>query len=104
MDGVFYWLCYDFSIEVCAIDVLNTVEGSFKRRALPVSVGSESRPNICLLNDSLALVVPMYDNQLEETQFDVWLMKDYRVQECWTKKYTIGPHLRKSASIWVSAK
>ncbi|XP_058184833.1 F-box protein At5g49610-like [Rhododendron vialii] len=93
MDGVFYWLCYDFSIEVCAIDVLNTVEGSFKQRALPVSIGSASRPNICLLNDSLVLVVPMYDNQLEETQFDVWLMKEYRVQECWTKKYTIGPIL-----------
>ncbi|KAI8534171.1 hypothetical protein RHMOL_Rhmol10G0068400 [Rhododendron molle] len=59
MNGVFYWLCYDFSIEVHAIDVLNTVEGSFERRALPVSVGSESRANLCLLNDSLALVVPI---------------------------------------------
>lgn len=92
LDGFFYWLSYDCSASACVIDTLNMVEGLFLRRSLPVGVGSDSHTNLCLLNDSLALVAPKYDGKLGETCFDVWLMDEYRV-ECWTKKCTIGPLL-----------
>ncbi|KAG5527806.1 hypothetical protein RHGRI_028670 [Rhododendron griersonianum] len=94
LDGVFYWLSSNVYPHGSSIDALNTVEGSFERKSLPVGVGSHSWTNLCLLNDSLALalVAPLYDNWLD-TQFDVWLMDEYGVQECWTKKYTIGPIL-----------
>ncbi|KAI8534280.1 hypothetical protein RHMOL_Rhmol10G0078100 [Rhododendron molle] len=90
-DGVFYWLSSNVYPHGSTIDALNTVEGSFERRPLPVNIGSDSQANLCLLNDSLALVVSLYDSRLGETQFDVWLMDEFRVQECWTKKCSIGP-------------
>ncbi|KAG5527801.1 hypothetical protein RHGRI_028670 [Rhododendron griersonianum] len=92
LDGVFYWLSSNVYPHGSSIDALNTVEGSFERKSLPVGVGSHSWTNLCLLNDSLALVVPLYERQ-GKTQFDVWLMDEYGVPECWTKKYTIGPIL-----------
>ncbi|KAG5527800.1 hypothetical protein RHGRI_028670 [Rhododendron griersonianum] len=93
LDGVFYWLSSNaYPYGHTKIDAVNTVEGWFERRSLPASVCSHLQTNLCLLNDSLALVAPLYDNWLD-TQFDVWLMDEYGVQECWTKKYTIGPIL-----------
>ncbi|KAG5527803.1 hypothetical protein RHGRI_028670 [Rhododendron griersonianum] len=86
-DGVFYWLT-SFVHPRDQIDALNTVEGSFKQRPLPVDIGFDSRTNLCLLNDSVALIVSLYGSRLGETQFD-----EYGVPECWTKKYTIGPIL-----------
>ncbi|XP_058185573.1 F-box protein At5g49610-like [Rhododendron vialii] len=96
LDGVFYWLSFYSSGSplygrVHDIDVLNTVEGSFKRRSLPADIGYGCRTRICVLNDSLALVVPEYDYKRGETQFDVWLVDEYEVEECWTKTYSIGP-------------
>ncbi|XP_058223457.1 putative F-box/kelch-repeat protein At3g17570 [Rhododendron vialii] len=91
LDGVFYWLSCVSSTCVCAIDALNTVEGSFERRSLPVVVSSDEQINLCLLNDSLAFVERKYDNQ--QTRLDVWLMDQLGVEEFWTKKCTIGPLL-----------
>ncbi|KAH7834705.1 hypothetical protein Vadar_018780 [Vaccinium darrowii] len=108
LNGVFYWLnSYDYVTNVRTIDALNTIEGSFERRSLPVGIGSELPNKLCLLKDCLALVGPTsnYDDfdyllgkyrvgekQLK-TQFDVWLMEKCGGRECWTKKYTIGRHL-----------
>lgn len=57
LDGVFYWLSYDFATHVRIFDALNTVEGLFERRSLPVGVGSESRTHLFLLNDSRYLTL-----------------------------------------------
>lgn len=53
-----------------------------------------SLSNLCLLKDSLALVVLSdTDHWRVATFFDVWVMDEYGVKESWTKKYVIGPLL-----------
>ncbi|XP_058213470.1 putative F-box protein At5g15670 isoform X2 [Rhododendron vialii] len=90
LDGVFYWLCDDSStglkIKVKVIGALNTIEESFERISLPVSICNGFY--LCLLYDSLALV-----GSKDCACFDIWLMDKYKVEECWTKKYTFGPLL-----------
>ncbi|KAI8534215.1 hypothetical protein RHMOL_Rhmol10G0071700 [Rhododendron molle] len=93
LDGVFYWLSYssnDFSANVCIINALNMVGELFERISLPAGICHEF-PDLCLLDDSLALVASKDDCHLEVTCFDVWLMDKYGVEEGWTKRYTIGP-------------
>ncbi|XP_058224689.1 putative F-box protein At3g10240 [Rhododendron vialii] len=93
LDGIFYWLSYDSSTRVRAIDALNTVEGSFERISLPAGIRSDGHLHLCLMDDSISVVVPKYDDQRGETLFDVWLMDEYGLKGVWNKKYTIGPLL-----------
>ncbi|KAI8534216.1 hypothetical protein RHMOL_Rhmol10G0071800 [Rhododendron molle] len=92
LDGVFYWSSYssnDYSANVCVINALNMVGELYERISLPAGICDEY-PDLCLLDDSLALVASKDDCDLEDTCFDVWLMDKYGVDERWTKRYTIG--------------
>ncbi|XP_058185572.1 uncharacterized protein LOC131302793 [Rhododendron vialii] len=57
LDGVFYCLSYDFSTSVHLIDVLNTVEGLFEQRSMPAGLSFERWIDLCLLNNSPALIL-----------------------------------------------
>ncbi|KAH7858557.1 hypothetical protein Vadar_025260 [Vaccinium darrowii] len=96
-DGVFYWLAHDHGDDVMHICVFRTFEELFERIPLPGHFRLKSLNNICLLKDSLVLVMSDSFGQRRvdrvDTRFDIWVMDEYGVQESWTKKYTVGPFL-----------
>ncbi|KAH7855535.1 hypothetical protein Vadar_025925 [Vaccinium darrowii] len=94
LDGVFYWLAHQHEADFMHICVFKTFEELFDSIPLPSHFRLKSLNNICLLKDSLVLV--MSDSfggggQRVDTSFDIWVMDEYGVQESWTKKYTVGP-------------
>ncbi|KAI8534202.1 hypothetical protein RHMOL_Rhmol10G0070700 [Rhododendron molle] len=95
-DGVFYWLAHDHGAGFMHICVFRTSEELFESIPLPGTFRLKLLSNLCLLKDSLALVMSdVYGpgSQRVDTCFEIWVMDEYGVQESWTKKYTTGPLL-----------
>ncbi|KAH7845614.1 hypothetical protein Vadar_004070 [Vaccinium darrowii] len=86
LDGVFYWLGFDYSTSVPLIHTFSMFEELFERIPFPDAFCFEFIAYLCILKNSLALVRPGFDGQC----YDIWVKDEYRVKESWTKKYTVG--------------
>ncbi|KAH7847028.1 hypothetical protein Vadar_021033 [Vaccinium darrowii] len=95
LDGVFYWLGFDFSTRVPVIHSFHLFEELFERIPFPDTFMAD----LCVLKNSLALVRQESDRELGETRFDIWVTDEYRVKESWTKKYVVGPFLAHYCSL-----
>lgn len=93
LDGVFYWLAFDFSTCVLVIHTFRMFEELFERLHFPDAFCFRLVAYLCVLKNSLALIQGKVDIQTRQTRFDIWVMDEYRVEESWTKKYTVGPLL-----------
>ncbi|KAH7850539.1 hypothetical protein Vadar_034593 [Vaccinium darrowii] len=93
LDGVFYWLAFDFSTCVLVLHTFRMFEELFERLQFPDAFCFRLLACLCILKNSLALIQQEDDTQTCGALFDIWVMDEYRVEESWTKKYTVGPLL-----------
>ncbi|KAH7849342.1 hypothetical protein Vadar_016556 [Vaccinium darrowii] len=93
LDGVFYWLAFDFSTCVLVLHTFRMFEELFERLHFPDAFCFRLLAYLCILKNSLALIQQEVDIQTCGALFDIWVMDEYRVEESWTKKYTVGPLL-----------
>ncbi|GAU40138.1 hypothetical protein TSUD_163070 [Trifolium subterraneum] len=87
LSGTINWLAMDESIEEVVIVSLDLSMETYKQFLLPVGFDevSSSRPAISVLMDRLCF---SYD--FNKTEFVLWQMKEYGVQESWTQIFKIS--------------
>jgi F-box interacting protein len=87
LSGTINWLAMDESVEQTVIVSLDLLTESYKQFLLPLGFDEVpfSRPVITVLMDRLCF---SYD--FKKTEFILWQMKEYGVQESWTQLFKIS--------------
>nr|XP_023904831.1 F-box/kelch-repeat protein At3g06240-like [Quercus suber] len=95
-------LSFDMSHEVFRIMRMPDV---FRKLKYPVDSVSSMRRNkvFSVFNDCLAFVVDKeYTLTMTGTYFDIWVMREYGVEDSWTKQLVVGPLLGISRPLYFS--
>lgn len=86
LNGACHWLgddCGDYFI--VSLDMADEV---FQKLKMPPVLWSEFA-QLAVLNDCLAVLTYYYKER--ERCFDMWVMREYGIEESWTKIFTVGP-------------
>lgn len=90
LSGAYHWLAYDNTRKkdlVLSFDMADEVFGTFLR---PAAFEEDSfAEELLVIKGSLTLI--SYDHKEIGTCFVIWVMKEYAVEESWTKLASIGP-------------
>ncbi|XP_027062891.1 F-box/kelch-repeat protein At3g23880-like [Coffea arabica] len=96
-NGCFHWctlLTDSFVFKILSFDmsIEQFLEIQYPDGAVDLEVGEFGMQKLIDLDNSLAMIC--YANpetQISDKYFDIWVMKEFGVQESWDKKFSIGP-------------
>ena len=85
-------VCFDMNHEV--FRVIRFPDDVFQRlRYLELVDVSTMEKTLAVLNDCLAFIVYNDESTLTEKFFDIWVIREYGVEDSWTKQLVVGPLL-----------
>ncbi|KAL0007315.1 hypothetical protein SO802_008817 [Lithocarpus litseifolius] len=74
--------------------VIGLPDEVFRKLRFPEGDASCMNKDFAMCNDCLAFIVYEDENIMTEKYFDIWVMREYGVEDSWTKQLVVGPLLR----------
>ncbi|XP_059670648.1 putative F-box protein At1g32420 [Cornus florida] len=99
INGAYYWLTIENDIDYYMILSFDMANENFRDLRAPPDITGPQWGELLLYNDSIAMF--LYDYQIVEKIFDLWVMEEEGI---WNKPLTIGPilEIERPLGIWKS--